>query len=89
MPDDSGFRVLDRQIIPASLMQLLLRCMKLQDPASLLHAQRIAAISSGISKLLGWDDEQRRSLEVAALLHDVGKLGVPEHILNKPGKLSS
>ena len=75
--------------MPASVIQLLLRCMKLQDPASLLHAQRIAAISSGISQLLGWDDEQRRSLEVAALLHDVGKLSVPSHILNKPGKLSS
>jgi diguanylate cyclase (GGDEF)-like protein len=79
----------DRQIIPRPVMQLLLRCMKLQDPASLMHAQRIAAVSSGISKLLGWDDEQRRALEVAALLHDVGKLGVPEHILKKPGKLSS
>jgi diguanylate cyclase (GGDEF)-like protein len=80
---------LERQIIPRDLMALLLRCMKLQDPASLLHAQRIAAIASGISRLLGWDDEQRRSLEVAALLHDIGKLGVPEHILKKPGKLSS
>ena len=79
----------ERQIIPRDLMTLLLRCMKLQDPASLMHAQRIAAISSGISKLLGWDDEQRRSLEIAALLHDVGKIGVPEHILKKPGKLSS
>ncbi len=79
----------DRQIIPHDLMRLLLRCMKLQDPASLLHAQRIAAISSGVSKMLGWDDDQRRSLEVAALLHDVGKLGVHEHILKKPGKLSS
>lgn len=78
-----------RQIMPRELMTLLLRCMKLQAPASLTHAQRIAAISSGVAKLLGWDDEQRRSLEIAALLHDVGKLGVPEHILRKPGKLSS
>ena len=75
--------------MPRELMTLLLRCMKLQDPASLTHAQRIAAISSGVAKLLGWDDEQRRVLEVAALLHEVGKLGVPEHILRKPGKLSS
>ena len=70
-------------------MTLLLRCMKLQDPTSLTHAQRIAAISSGVSRLLGWDDEQRRTIEVASLLHEVGKLGVPEHILRKPGKLSS
>ena len=79
----------EKQIIPRGLMTLLLKCMKLQDPSSLMHGQRIAAIASGVAKLLGWDDAQRRQLEVAALLHDVGKLGVPEHILKKPGKLSS
>jgi len=79
----------ERQIIPRSILSLLLRSMKMQDSASLLHAQRIAAISSGVARLLGWDDAQRRQLEVAALLHDLGKLGVPEHILKKPGKLSS
>jgi len=79
----------ERQIIPRSILSLLLRSMKMQDSASLLHAQRIAAISSGVARLLGWDDAQRRQLEVAALLHDLGKLGVPEHILKKPGKFSS
>ena len=79
----------EKQIIPRGLMTLLLKSMKLQDPASLLHGQRIAAIASGVARLLGWDDNQRRQLEVAALLHDIGKLGVPEHILKKPGKLSS
>lgn len=81
--------VSERQLIPRDMMTLLLRCMKLQDTPSLMHAQRVAAISSGISKLLGWDDEQRRALEISALLHDIGKIGVPEHILKKPGKLSS
>ena len=70
-------------------MSMLLRALKLRDPSTLLHSRRIAAISSGIARLLGWDDEQRRQLEVAALLHDLGKLGIPEHILKKPGKLSS
>lgn len=79
----------EKQIIPRSLMTLMLKTMKQQDSSSLLHGQRIAAISSGVAKLLGWDDDQRRHLEVAALLHDLGKLGVPEHILKKPGKLSS
>ena len=34
------------------------------------------------------DNAQLRALEAAALLHDVGKIGIPEHILNKPGKLT-
>lgn len=79
----------ERQIFPREMMTRLLRCMEMQDPTSLLHAQRVAAIACGISRLLGWDDEQRRTLEIAALLHDVGKIGVPEHILKNPGKLSS
>ncbi len=75
--------------ISRSMMAMLLRALKLRDSATLLHSQRIAVISSGVARLLGWDDEQRRHLEVAALLHDLGKLGIPEHILKKPGKLSS
>ena len=37
---------------------------------------------------MDFSDEQRDLLEVAALLHDVGKMGVPDHVLMKPGKLS-
>ena len=78
----------ESQIIPRQALVLLLRTMKLRDPAIVTHGQRIAAISSGLAQLLGWNDAQRRALEVAALLHDLGKIGVPEHIIRKPGKLS-
>lgn len=78
-----------KSIIPRSTMTLLLRALRLRDPQILVHSQRIAAISSGVARLLGWDDEQRRQLEIAALLHDLGKVGIPDHILRKPGKLSS
>ncbi len=76
-------------IVAPQIMALLLRGLKQRDPSILLHSQRIAAVSSGVAGLLGWDNDQRRQLEVAALLHDLGKLGIPEHILRKPGKLSS
>ncbi|MEZ6062671.1 MAG: diguanylate cyclase [Planctomycetaceae bacterium] len=76
-------------IIPRTVLRMLLRCMKLRDPSIVLHGQRIAAISSGVAQLLGWDDIQRRQIEVAGLLHDLGKIGVSQHILHKPGKLSS
>ena len=76
-------------IVPRNTLMLLLRTMRLRDPAIVTHGQRIAAISSGLAQLLGWDDSQRRALEIAALLHDLGKIGVPDHIIRKPGKLSS
>lgn len=79
----------ESSIIPQNALMMLLRAMKLRDPSIVRHGQRIAAISSGLAQQLGWEDCQRRALEVAGLVHDLGKIGVPEHILRKPGKLSS
>lgn len=70
-------------------MTMLLRVMKVRDPSLILHGQRIGTICRGVSELLGWDDLQRAQLEIAALVHDLGKIGVPDQILRKPGKLSS
>ncbi|MEO2030525.1 MAG: diguanylate cyclase [Planctomycetaceae bacterium] len=79
----------ESSIIPRSALMMLLRTMKLCDPSIVAHGQRVAMIASGLAQQLGWNDAQRRALEVAALLHDLGKIGVPEHIIRKPGKLSS
>lgn len=76
-------------LIPRGVVAMLLRSMKVRDPSIIRHGQRIGVISRGVAKLLGWEDAQRAELELAALLHDLGKIGVPDHILHKPGKLSS
>ncbi len=62
-----------RPVIPRPILAMLLRAIKLRDPALLSHSQRIAAISSGVAQLLGWDSEQRLMLEIAALLHDLAR----------------
>lgn len=78
-----------RTLVPRGVCAMLLRTMKIRDPGIILHGQRIGTIARGVAKLLGWEDAQRAELELAALLHDLGKIGVPESILRKPGKLSS
>jgi putative nucleotidyltransferase with HDIG domain len=51
--------------------------------------RRVQAYATGLARALGITDEPTlRAIEAAALLHDTGKLAVPEHILNKPGKLT-
>lgn len=79
----------NRVLVPRGAMTMLIRVMKVRDPSIILHGQRIGTICRGVSELLGWDDAQRAQLEIAALIHDLGKIGVPEQILRKPGKLSS
>jgi HD-GYP domain-containing protein (c-di-GMP phosphodiesterase class II) len=52
------------------------------------HSQGVVSLSVAIADELGLGDEQRRLVEFGALLHDVGKIGVPKEIVNKPGILT-
>ena len=52
------------------------------------HLQRVQVYAIEVAKELGVDHDQLEALRAAALLHDIGKLAVPEHIISKPGKLT-
>ena len=52
------------------------------------HSQRVASLSCAVGKRLGYSDNELYDLRMAALLHDVGKIGISEKILGKPGKLT-
>jgi putative nucleotidyltransferase with HDIG domain len=52
------------------------------------HSERVAAFACRIARELGLSAEEVEVVQLAALLHDVGKIGVSESILNKPGKLT-
>ena len=51
------------------------------------HTQRVSAYCVAMAKYLPLSEEDRNWLHLAAILHDVGKIGVPETVLNKPGRL--
>jgi HD-GYP domain-containing protein (c-di-GMP phosphodiesterase class II) len=51
------------------------------------HSQGVVDLARSVGAVLGLGPEQRRNLEFAALLHDVGKITIPKEILNKPGAL--
>ena len=53
------------------------------------HSQRVADLMLLLARRMGVPDEQLRTLYRGALLHDIGKLGVPEDVLNEPGQLSA
>ncbi len=52
------------------------------------HSERVAAFAVRLARHLGFDADSRAVVELSGLLHDVGKIGVPDAILNKPGKLT-
>jgi putative nucleotidyltransferase with HDIG domain len=52
------------------------------------HCKSVVALALEVGAVMGLSAEQRRNLEFAALLHDVGKIAIPKEIVNKPGKLN-
>jgi len=66
----------------------LSRSMEAKDLYTGSHTERVAAVAVGIARRLGFRDEELEAIEIGALLHDIGKIGIPENILGKPGKLT-
>jgi putative nucleotidyltransferase with HDIG domain len=73
-----------------STVETLAMAIDAKDQITHGHIRRVQLQTVALGRALGLNDEKElRALEAAALLHDLGKLAVPEHILNKPGRLTS
>jgi diguanylate cyclase (GGDEF)-like protein/putative nucleotidyltransferase with HDIG domain len=59
-----------------------------KDEVTAEHVQRVQIYATGLARLFGLSDAEIEALKAGALLHDIGKLAVPDHILNKPGVLT-
>jgi two-component system cell cycle response regulator len=70
-----------------SALTVLARMMDLRDPATSEHGREVAELVPRVGRLLGIDGDSLEELELAAQFHDIGKVAVPEVILNKPGPL--
>jgi putative two-component system response regulator len=69
------------------VIHCLARASEYRDNDTGHHIIRVGAYAALIARKLGLDDEYVRTIEQAAKLHDVGKIGIPDAILHKPGKL--
>ncbi|HSU88473.1 MAG TPA: HD-GYP domain-containing protein [Terriglobia bacterium] len=71
-----------------SMASMLVSLVDLRDCYTGGHSTRVAEYSHRIALEMGLGDEETEMLLLAASLHDVGKIGVPDHILLKPGRLT-
>jgi putative nucleotidyltransferase with HDIG domain len=69
-------------------LQALGAAIDLRDNETAGHSQRVCRYSLEISRAMGWSEKRLESLARGAYLHDIGKLGIPDGILLKPGPLT-
>ena len=73
-----------------STIETLATAIDAKDDVTSNHIRRVQGAAVALARELGIRDSQTmKAIEAAALLHDTGKIAVPEHILNKPGKLTA
>lgn len=88
---DLRVKELEEQIdtMHTSLICALNQLLDLKDLNTGFHSTRLAEWAVRVAQEMGMSDASLRNLEVAALLHDIGKMGIPDSILRKPAKLTT
>jgi diguanylate cyclase (GGDEF)-like protein/putative nucleotidyltransferase with HDIG domain len=74
--------------IHLSTVEALATAIDARDQVGIGHVRRTQIYAVGIGSILGLGDDEINAIRTGALLHDIGKLAVPDHILNKPGRLT-
>ena len=76
--------------VSQAVVEAFSRAMTARDESTHEHAQRVQRLALALADEAGIEDEQLlEAIEAAALLHDIGKLGIPDRLLNKPGPLTA
>ncbi len=70
-------------------VQTLVEALELKDPYTRGHSGRVSHYAMAVSRTLGLSPEMTRQIELGGQLHDIGKIGVREDVLHKPGPLSA
>ncbi|MCS7165606.1 MAG: HD domain-containing protein [Candidatus Calescibacterium sp.] len=72
----------------SQLLQAMLDAIQAKDNYTKDHTQRVTIIAVEIAKAMGLEEEILQTLLVGTLVHDIGKIGIPDNVLNKPGRLT-
>src|SRR6266478_4304051 len=75
-------------VAPSQMIEAWGEALERKDPGTWSHCQRVAALAKILAQALGLDDAEIRVIAKGALLHEIGRLTIPEAILRKPAKLS-
>jgi HD-GYP domain-containing protein (c-di-GMP phosphodiesterase class II) len=78
----------DQQLMFVGTLEALTAAIDAKDPYTCGHSQRVSHVAALLAAAHGLDEEQLERIRIAGLVHDVGKIGVPESVLRKSGKLT-
>ncbi len=86
--EDERRHVQEMSDLHLATIEALALAIDAKDQTAQSHIRRVQVYAAGLARALGMSEQEVQGVKTAALLHDIGKLAVPEHILSKPGPLT-
>ena len=86
--EDAEDTSLDSPLVRQTL-EVLMEAVEAKDPYTHAHSRAVAELACRLAEAMMFPHDERTAIEIAGLVHDVGKIGVPDEILGKEGRLSS
>ncbi len=88
--DSDRIKAIDKvEYLSRTSMEALAKTVDAKDRYTSGHSIRVAEVSCTLAKELGWNDDEILDLRFQGMMHDIGKIGVPDTVLNKPGRLTN
>jgi HD-GYP domain-containing protein (c-di-GMP phosphodiesterase class II) len=84
--NNDSFRQIEQLLV--GVIRALVNAIDARDAYTFGHSDRVASMAKRIGRQMGLSTVEQDRIYMAGLLHDVGKIGVPDHVLGKPGKLT-
>lgn len=80
--------VRSREKMFVNILQVMAKSIEARDAYTMHHSEDVAKYARILARKIGWSEDRIRRIGIAGLLHDIGKIGVPEELLTKPGPLT-
>jgi len=87
-PDNGGITGIDTRSDSLSVIYALVSAVEVKDPYTYGHSKKVNTYAVALAGAIGLSSDEVSKVSTAALLHDIGKIGIPDKVLNKKGKLS-
>mgnify|MGYP002630034255 CR=1 FL=1 len=78
----------EKEQLAIGTVKSLVRSLEARDAYTKGHSDRVAGMALVLAEAVGYSQDQLRKLHLTGILHDVGKIGIPDYVLNKPGRLT-
>lgn len=88
LEDEVEIKTRENESLSLHVVQTLAEAIDAKDTYTIGHSSRVASYSRQIARIAGYSEKDQNDIYMMGLLHDVGKIGVPDAVINKPGSLT-